>query len=1209
MKVRRVSDQFLEELRRGFRRGEHFAVLGPPGSGKTLLVSRIKESYLDANTRVVQVRPNRVGGGSGLDLLRKLRLDLGLSVDLALDQHFDLDRELVTTVEEALEAHTSRIVLLVDDVLAFSGPVARALLQALQVLHAPGRTAAQVGALVGGSWDFVPLADNPNSPFRHAVKILLSGLDRGCAREFLSRRQRQPTDCWLSPQAFEFLHERMAGNPHFMRLVAEEAWRRNPEGEMVGIPEMEASIERFLARSMAEDSVVQRTLEELQSDWQALDDLRGLLREEAVESRGRGLHLLELTGICQRDADPMQLTFSSPIWEEFLKKRLRGRYLGDVLMVQGRWREAFEEYSGTEAATLRPLSGAARLRLSQVVARVQGLMVEEAHNGLRHVLALFLSATRYLLEFPEGGLVDRETGAPVLSDCVPDPVVGPSLLENTPERTFCSSEVHEAFVARATRRVRSRPRIGLDLPGAARPEVVLVGSPGAELLDAVELGHVRQLLDAFWRSLKLADRIEESLDVVAQRKVHQSVAAACSRSLLREGAGTRELVQTAVDMLIDSGLYRRAQVALVSPDGTRIQAVYSRPARGFDDINFHTNESLPPSHELAPHHDIQVWTVVRRSAHSVADAGNPSQESPATQSRLCKEIGMKGVIVVPLESKGGVLGTLHLERLDGHVASSREQDVIVDLGRQLGLLCEQAQRLSSLRRALDSLDDEFRLLASDGRVVFLNEAAGAAVGSSGGWVTDGPEMQPDATAELALLSGADGPSSVSSFRTRGDSAKSIHVSTIDDFRNTDLPDHFEADGRIGYVHQVHDSSALFRLLHAQRSWPAAESLAELTARVCGTLREVGLKWYMLWIRGQGVSRRPDTLGLAGADGRIGLPVQREVNAAAVRAIRFVRYCYSNDCSPDPFLSSRWQAMSFDSPPSYCPARCTEWLELPLVAGQRIHGLLVVGPARDDTTYAGYDYLEQLAFGAANAVRDVNEKEQKATESKWLNARESAASIAHQLKNALGPIRSSLRRVSAKLEEEDGAGPEWCRHEIRRAETQLQHARTVVGDFRRYSTERPFRDMAVHELSTVLDLCQEMVKAHSGSHFVAQPGAYSGLMLRCSPYGLREVFSLLVRDSVRHSELSVAELRIGLAASRVDSSSVVLAYTDNGSGVDIALLQKIFEPFYSGDSSGTGLGLTIAKRNIERMGGSMNAVTPESGTGIRVEMSLRLGEGE
>ena len=66
--------------------------------------------------------------------------------------------------------------------------------------------------------------------------------------------------------------------------------------------------------------------------------------------------------------------------------------------------------------------------------------------------------------------------------------------------------------------------------------------------------------------------------------------------------------------------------------------------------------------------------------------------------------------------------------------------------------------------------------------------------------------------------------------------------------------------------------------------------------------------------------------------------------------------------------------------------------------------------------------------------------------------------------------------------------------------------------------------------------------------------------------------------------------------------VQLRVTDTGVGMDDQALAKIFEPYFSTKAIGTGLGLTIAKRNVEANRGTIT-VASEKGRGTRVTMTL------
>lgn len=65
---------------------------------------------------------------------------------------------------------------------------------------------------------------------------------------------------------------------------------------------------------------------------------------------------------------------------------------------------------------------------------------------------------------------------------------------------------------------------------------------------------------------------------------------------------------------------------------------------------------------------------------------------------------------------------------------------------------------------------------------------------------------------------------------------------------------------------------------------------------------------------------------------------------------------------------------------------------------------------------------------------------------------------------------------------------------------------------------------------------------------------------------------------------------------LEKSNIVISVHDNGPGIDVALQDRLFEPFFTTRSEGTGLGLAIARSVIQSMGGSIHIHSaPDAGT--------------
>ena len=89
------------------------------------------------------------------------------------------------------------------------------------------------------------------------------------------------------------------------------------------------------------------------------------------------------------------------------------------------------------------------------------------------------------------------------------------------------------------------------------------------------------------------------------------------------------------------------------------------------------------------------------------------------------------------------------------------------------------------------------------------------------------------------------------------------------------------------------------------------------------------------------------------------------------------------------------------------------------------------------------------------------------------------------------------------------------------------------------------------------------------------------------------------ENALHAMPSAGTLAV---AARVEDHRVHIRISDTGVGMDPEALERVFEPYFSTKATGTGLGLPIAKRNVELTGGTI-AVMSERDRGTTVELTL------
>ncbi|MFT7625444.1 MAG: signal transduction histidine kinase, partial [Myxococcota bacterium] len=106
--------------------------------------------------------------------------------------------------------------------------------------------------------------------------------------------------------------------------------------------------------------------------------------------------------------------------------------------------------------------------------------------------------------------------------------------------------------------------------------------------------------------------------------------------------------------------------------------------------------------------------------------------------------------------------------------------------------------------------------------------------------------------------------------------------------------------------------------------------------------------------------------------------------------------------------------------------------------------------------------------------------------------------------------------------------------------------------------------------------------------------------------MKQVFVNLIRNAVQAMDHAGD---VAVRARAVSSGTVSIEVTDQGSGIPAEVVGRIFEPFFSTkDADGTGLGLDICRRIVERHGGTISCKSI-LGTGTTMTVVLPIANSE
>lgn len=189
-------------------------------------------------------------------------------------------------------------------------------------------------------------------------------------------------------------------------------------------------------------------------------------------------------------------------------------------------------------------------------------------------------------------------------------------------------------------------------------------------------------------------------------------------------------------------------------------------------------------------------------------------------------------------------------------------------------------------------------------------------------------------------------------------------------------------------------------------------------------------------------------------------------------------------------------------------------------------------------------------------------------------RDFAADASHQLRT---PLTALLMRLEEIAETDD---LEVIRDEAAVAVTQVERLSGVVDTLR--SRTQDGGEVPEISLDSVLaGLQREYQPAFTAAHRTMRVDGPPGLSVRCAPMDLSQILQGLIENSLSHGAGRVT------ITMRGSIGSVVVEVQDEGEGVPTAIAPHIFER--SVTSSGSGLGLGLARQLAERNGGRLELV--------------------
>jgi signal transduction histidine kinase len=216
-----------------------------------------------------------------------------------------------------------------------------------------------------------------------------------------------------------------------------------------------------------------------------------------------------------------------------------------------------------------------------------------------------------------------------------------------------------------------------------------------------------------------------------------------------------------------------------------------------------------------------------------------------------------------------------------------------------------------------------------------------------------------------------------------------------------------------------------------------------------------------------------------------------------------------------------------------------------------------------------------------------------------------ASLGHELRNPLAPIRTSMQVLARLLPGEEEVG-----NITRLVERQVAHLTRLVDDLldvARVTSGKVTLQKKQVLLSEVMqhtfEICQPLLEASRHTLDVVAPR--QAVMLEVDAARLVQSLSNVLANAIKFTpQPSTITFRAHVA-----QTMLTIEIQDAGIGLEPASLSRIFDMFAQDDPvrgqvlGGLGIGLSLTKRFTEMHGGTIHAYSEGSGTGCLIVLAL------
>ena len=210
-------------------------------------------------------------------------------------------------------------------------------------------------------------------------------------------------------------------------------------------------------------------------------------------------------------------------------------------------------------------------------------------------------------------------------------------------------------------------------------------------------------------------------------------------------------------------------------------------------------------------------------------------------------------------------------------------------------------------------------------------------------------------------------------------------------------------------------------------------------------------------------------------------------------------------------------------------------------------------------------------------------------------------MAHELRNPLNSVRLNLFTSEKLIRGDSSMDQQEALVMIHESVSEIERVNELIGQLLGLVKADDSQESWLNLDTEIQSLLQFMKPTHDHHKIhIDYRTAPSIAIGRVSKKYFRQILINLLQNA-RQAMPGGGSIRVEVQA---DPQSTTVSVEDSGPGVPVSLFEKIFEPFYSTQQDGAGLGLAVVKNLIEASGGSVTCQRSHTLGGLKFTLRFQ-----